>query len=97
MEYFVKISIDNDVFVDNAGAEIALILRNIAERIEMGVECSRISTFKLDDGAVVIHDEREYQIKDSNGNTIGKHGYKQEVLRNPNKRGREDYGMGEIS
>ena len=56
-EYFtVEIETENDMFQDGKGFELAIILRQLANRIEM---------IQMDDGD-------EYNLQDSNGNSVGK-------------------------
>ena len=56
-EYFnIEIETENDMFQDGKGFELAIILRQLANRIEM----------------IKIDPDDEFVLHDSNGNTVGK-------------------------
>jgi len=61
MKYMLKIEMDNAAFEDDRGAELARILRALADSVE---------TYAFDQRAV------DFPVMDINGNMCGRHGYK---------------------
>ena len=58
--YFVEIDLKNDTFKHRAAPELARILRELADKVEL---------FSF------LHEKSIYPIRDSNGNIVGHHGY----------------------
>ena len=61
MHCTVKVRMDNAAFSDGPGAELARILREVADEVEGG----------LHDASQVRHGPWEVSLRDTNGNRVG--------------------------
>jgi hypothetical protein len=71
MKYYLEIDTNNDAFHQNGPAtELVRILQEVALRMDLEI-LPYVADFSFQ------HEEAEFPIKDSNGNKVGVHGYKE--------------------